>query len=184
MPRAQGPDGKKASKKRRLSELPSGPAARHADPAAAARGAPQPAAPRLHVHLPPAQRAAAAPPPRPQPQPWQAGGAPAAAAPAPPRAAPARPPAKKAGAARKQLARAVLARVLGGVRRRLASPQLAPFKVGAARAPARACVRAGVGVARRGAACLRGAPAAACDRGRCVGAHAQRGSVSARAAWL
>jgi len=42
--------------------------------------------------------------------------------------------------------------VLGGVRRRLASPQFAPFKVGAARAPARACMRAGVGVAQRGAA--------------------------------
>ena len=139
-PGMQAPDGKKAHKKRRLSDLPSG------------GGTPAPAPLKLHLHLqgprPPAsspdpkparaipvQLPAYAPPPPPAPPPQQRYAAapyPSPSAyPAPPCPAVAAraPPKKAAGGARKTLLKGVLSKVLNGAKRRLTAAQLQPFKV-------------------------------------------------------
>lgn len=154
---AQAPDGKKQSKKRRLSELPAD--GRYAAGAPAAPQPPSASPPKLHLHLPgsrprasshggqagrnpsPAARAPAhlpgalraPPPPQPPPQQWHWQGAENPNPPHMPAAARAHaPPKKAAGGARKLLARCLQTRVLAGVKRRLTPAQLLPFKVGAA----------------------------------------------------
>ncbi len=155
-PPAQAPDGKKQSKKRRLSELPAD--GRYT----ASAPAPQPPSaspPKLHLHLPgsrprgpthgaqagrnpsPAVRTPAhspgalraPPPPQPPPQQWHWQGVENPNPYPMPAAARAHaPPKKAAGGARKLLARCLQTKVLAGVKRRLTPAQLLPFKVGAA----------------------------------------------------